>query len=286
MRPEWVPFTDDDDWRVFSALVSAEAAARGWQLDLEVGFAQDDVNRYGLFNPALACQERPRDEWPGAVHAHFEAVVATDLERHFAGPEEGRASLKARLLEDAYFHDVPVEGLWRRVADELRLVLAYDLPQAVTIPAAEEVRELGADDELFALALAQTRAEPGLELARHEFPEGGVPLFVLEGDSYFVSTHALWADELDPPASEHGTLVAVPSRHVLLVHPIRDAGAITALTHLLELGQRLSRGPGALSEAVYWLRDGALERLDAWVDEDGAHFAPSERFSAVMRELG
>jgi hypothetical protein len=283
--PEWAPFTDEDDWRAFAAVVEEDIAARGWRLDLETGFAQDDVNRYGLFNPALACQELPGEEWAAAVHSHFEAVVATDLERHFAGPEEARASLKARLLEDAYFQDVPVEGLWRRVADDLRLVLAYDLPQAVTIPAAEEVRELGADDELFALALDHTRAEAGIELARHEFPEGDRPLFVLSGDSYFVSTHALWAGELDPPASEHGTLVAVPSRHTLLAHPIRDAGAVTALTHLLELAQRLCSGPGALTEAIYWLRDGELERLEAWLDDEGAHFAPSERFTALMVEL-
>jgi hypothetical protein len=288
--PEWAPFTDEDDWRAFVAVVAADVGPRGWRLEAAGGFAHHETNRYGLFNPAQACQDLPREQWPATVRAHFESVASVDLERSFAGPAEARASLKARLLEDSYFRDVPVQGLWRRVADELRLVLAYDLPLAVTIPAAAEVRELGEDDELFALALAQTRAEPGLELAEHAFPAGesGVelPVFVLGGESYFVSTHALWADELDPPASAHGTLLAVPSRHTLLAHPIRDAGAIGALPHLLELGRRLSRGPGALSAAVYWLCDGELERLDAWVDDAGAHFAPSERFTAVMRELG
>ena len=129
-----------------------------------------------------------------------------------------------------------------------------------------------------------------MELAQHALPVGDsgmeIPVFVLEGESYFTSTHALWADEFDPPASPHGALVAIPSRHTVVAHPIRHGGAIHTLAHLLELGQRLSRGPGALTEAVYWLRDGELERLDAWVDDEGAHFAPSERFTSVMRELG
>jgi hypothetical protein len=288
--PEWAPFGDEDDWRAFVEVVRADVAPRGWRLDAQEGFAHHGTNKYGLFNPALACQDLPRERWPEAVHAHFESVVSVHLERSFAGPEEARASLKARLLGDAYFRDVPVEGLWRRVADELRLVLAYDLPLAVTIPAANEALQLGEEDELFALALAHTRAEPGLELAEHALPVGDsgmeMPVFVLEGESYFTSTHALWADEFDPPAAPHGALVAIPSRHTVLAHPVRDGGAIHVLAHLLELGQRLSRGPGALTDAVYWLRDGELERLDAWIDDEGAHFAPSERFTSVMRELG
>jgi hypothetical protein len=287
--PEWAPFTDEGEWRAFAQVVEADVSPRGWRLVLEEGFAYDGENRYGLFNPAQTCRELPREEWAPAVHQHFETVVSADFERRFAGPEEARASLKARLLDDGYFRDVPVEGLWRRVADELRLVLAFDLPQAVTIPAAAEVLELGDEDELFALALAQTREEPGLELTRHDFArdDSGVelPLLALTGDSFFVSTYVLWADELDPPASEHGTLVAVPSRHTLLAHPIRDAGAIAALTHLLELAQRLCSGPGALTERLYWLRDGELERLDAWLDDEGAHFAPSDAFTAMMTGL-
>ena len=57
----------------------------------------------------------------------------------------------------------------RRIADDLRVVLAFDATTRVVVPPREDVLELGGEDELFELALAQTRGEPDLEVMQHDF---------------------------------------------------------------------------------------------------------------------
>jgi len=152
------------------------------------------------------------------------------------------------------------------------------------------VLELGDEDELFALALDRVRLEPGLALERQEVQvndEGEtVPIFMLVGDSFFTATHALWADGFDPPPSEHGTLLAVPTRHVVLAHPIRGAEVIGAVNALVALAHQFeSEGPGSISANLYWLRDGELRILRAWADDEGTHFVPSPEFIEMLEGL-
>ena len=82
------------------------------------------------------------------------------------------------------------------------------MPETVLIPAREEILVWGTEDELFAHALGQARAERGIELKRLDLD--GAPVSLVSGESFFTATHALWADEFDPPTSEHGTLLVVP----------------------------------------------------------------------------
>ena len=122
------------------------------------------------------------------------------------------------------------------------------------------------DEDLFAQALARVRAEGGLQLDRHEvtIDDDTAPLFVLHGPSVFTSTHALWADEFDPPAAPHGTLVAVPTRNAVLAHPIRDARVVGVVDPMLELARSAAeQDPAPLSTRLFWLRDGRLEGVDA-----------------------
>ena len=152
------------------------------------------------------------------------------------------------------------------------------------MPAREEILEWGDEEELFEHALEQTRAEPGLELTRSALD--GAPVTILAGESFFTATHALWADELDPPPSEHGTLVVLPTRSLIVAHAIRDGSVLGMIAPLLQFAARYHlQGPGSLSESVYWLREGRLERLDAWIDEKGPHIAPSEAFKETLNRL-
>ena len=280
--PAWSPFAAADDWRAFAAAVRGEARARGWRLDLGAGLAHEGDAKYGLHNVARACRSEPVAAWPAVVRAHFDRVVSAGSARRFDSAAEARAALKARLVDDDFFTHATSEPVWRRVADTLRLALAFDLPEAVVLPDRAELLEWGEADELFAVALDNTRLEPGLQLERHAL-DGDVAVWSLAGESFFAATHALWADGFDPPPSGHGTLVAVPSRHVVLAHPIRDAGAITAMTTMLGMAAGIhAEDQGALSDALYWLRDGRLERLDARLDDAGVSFAPSGEFLAMM----
>jgi hypothetical protein len=244
----------------------------------------DGGTRYGLNTLAQMCARQDRAAWPATVREHFDRMAALPTDTDFGSAEEARAVIKARLVDDGFLARVPSQPAARRVAEDLHLVLAYDLPETVLIPARDEILEWGAEDELFAHALAQVRAEPGLELQPLDLD--GEPVSVLTGESFFTATHALWADEFDPPPSEHGTLVVLPTRNVVLAHVIRDGSVIGMIDPLLQFAGRYhAEGPGSLSDGVYWLRDGELERLNAWLDEKGPHIAPSDAFADMLARL-
>jgi hypothetical protein len=285
--PDWSPITDPEDWERFAQLASEETERRGWSGDVREGEVTDGEGRYFLHNIAQACGQSPVEEWPQMLRDHFKAVDAT---ADFRSPDEARAALKARLVDDEYLAPVDWEVAARRVAEDLQLVLAYDLPETVIVPRREEVLELGDEDELFTLALDRVRLEPGLELERQDVQvtEDGetVPIFMLVGDSFFTATHALWADGFDPPPSELGTLLAVPTRHIVLAHPIRGTEVIGAVNALVALADQFEgEGPGSISSNLYWLRDGELQTLRAWADEEGTHFVPSPDFVEMLEGL-
>lgn len=286
--PEWAGFFDPDAWHEFSQLVRDETGRRGWPHDFALGIVVHAGMTMGLSNLAQICHGAPREEWAQLVGQHF-STLDGDLEIRFQSAEQAHAAMRARLIDDDYLsgRDVPLVG--RRVGNDLTVVLAYDLPDTVHLPGREKVLEWGDEAELLELALENTRREPDLELTRHDYDEaqgGPTSIWLLTGDSFFTATHGLWAEAFDRPPSEHGTLVAVPNRHAVLAHPIRDLGVVGAIQIMLPLARDLwTEGPGTLSDGLYWLRDGFLERLETRVDGDAVTFAPSEELMDVLNGL-
>lgn len=287
--PEWASFFDADAWHEFTELVRYETGRRGWPHDFELGIVVHAGVTMGLGNLAQTCHGAPRDEWTTLVARHFTTLDQPDT-ASFQSAEHARATLRARLIDDGFLAGREMPFAERRVGDDLRVALAYDLPDTVHLPPRDEVLEWGDEDELFELALEQTRREAGLELTRHDYSEeqgGPTTVWLLTGDSFFTATHGLWADGFDPPPSEHGTLVAVPNRHAVLAHPIRNLDSISAVGTMLRLGHNLwTEGPGTLSDGLYWLRDGFLQRLEARVEPDHIMFAPSDELTDVLNSLG
>jgi hypothetical protein len=205
--------------------------------------------------------------------------------------ERKRALLKAILADDAALDiEFEYEVAYRTVADRLDLVLAYDFVEVHEVPPREEVLQLGGEDELFDLALEQTRAGTAdLELERRDFPNpdgSATSVWTLSSYSPFTATHGLWADTLAPPPSEHGTLVAMPGRHLVIAHPIRNLGVVSAVNHLLALSTQVAAADaGTISDGIYWLRDGELERLEHEVVDGQTRFIPSEGFLGVLNSL-
>jgi hypothetical protein len=288
--PRWASYFAADEWAAFSGLMSRDAGRRGWVDDVEEGFVMQPFPEVlmALGSIAQKCHGAPRAEWPEMISTHLDRAVAMD-EAIDVDPEQSRALLRVRLLPDEFFAPFDRELASRQIADGLHLVLAHDLPTMVSMPSREDVRRLGDEDEMFALAIEQTRAEMDLDPQRYDLrnPNGSsTPVWLVNDESFFTATFAVWGDELLPPTSEHGTLVAAPNRHTLLVHPIRSLDVLGAVNHMLELTRRMyAEGPGSISESVYWLRRGCLERLEHRVDVGQLVFRPSEGFLQVLYGL-
>src|SRR4051794_18300329 len=100
------------------------------------------------------------------------------------------------------------------ISDDLHLLIGFAGPDNnAQIVSRLEVLELGTEDEVSGLAIDHTANEPRGRRGRIQFSDGGPVGWTLEGGSLSVATQGLGANKIDPPASEHGTLVAVPTSH-------------------------------------------------------------------------
>ncbi|MFF0460204.1 immunity 49 family protein [Streptomyces mexicanus] len=152
----------------------------------------------------------------------------------------------------------------RVVADGLVFAYALDLPTMVRSLTDDDVERAGAE------ALGQAAYENLMRVpAEHDEvrAEGGARLHSVYGDSFFVASKALYLAQVAPqvtgePLPRAGALVAVPSRHNLVFHPIADGSVVDALNSLAAyaLGA-YEDGSGPLSPRVYWWHRGSLTSL-------------------------
>lgn len=123
--------------------------------------------------------------------------------------------------------------------------------------------EPGLLDELWAEALERTGESHVPDIDVEELVDG-VPIMILAEQSPFGATNALWPERfLEVPPD--GLLMAVPHRHMVWIHAVRDEGVVTALARIL-LATRarfLDAGEHQVSEQLYWWHDGSYEVIEA-----------------------
>ncbi|MFN3486976.1 MAG: hypothetical protein ACK44W_16040, partial [Planctomycetota bacterium] len=201
--------------------------------------------------------------------------------------EDVRPLLKVRIYHADYLLHMGPERLVHRVpAPGLVETLVYDLPFSVSTVPREHVHAWGLPEgELFALGLANVRAEGLLEPRRFEV-DGGGAFYALAGDSFFTATHALFLGDYLEPVPEHGALVAVPHRHAVLYHPIADMTVVPVLQSMIAVSFGMyQEGPGSIHPGLYWWREGRLTELPSRVRARSIDFFPPGEFAAMLNRL-
>jgi hypothetical protein len=287
--PEWAAFFDGPAYERFIAAVEADAARRGWRITrIEDGMSVDGLDgEFGLSNLAQVCHASPEDAWPAIVAQHFDNLVgarAGDLEPPTTF-EEARALLKVRI----YPSDQPmVTGsnvVSSPLAPGLARVLVFDLPTTVATVPRERLVDWPPVDELFAIATSNLRDEPQPAHESVALKNGGT-IDVQLGDSFFVASRVLMLPEVADLDGARGALVAIPHRHALLVHPIRDLATIEAINVMVVLADQWYReGPGSLSPTVHWWHDGALTPIPSEVRDGKVSVYPPDALVEVLNGL-
>ena len=271
-----------------SGLPMLTAAQASHLRALAAPYAQDG-RHYSLHDLAHTCRKAPEEHWPGLVAAHFARLRQASTGGESA--EELLRGVHARLL--------PVESLTpelagamryaRVVADGLVFAYALDGPTSVRILTDADVERAGLEQ----LGQAGHANLMGVPVRHEEVPvEGRARLHSLYGDSPFVAGKALFLSEaarqhVGEPLPDGGALVAVPTRHNLVYHPIADGSVVDAVNSLAAyaLGAH-EDGPGALSPRVYWWHRGGLTSLTV-IDHDTRTFSlqPPPRLLGLMKSL-
>ena len=113
---------------------------------------------------------------------------------------------------------------------------------------------------------------------------------IVVGDSFYTASRVLALEavvrqvtgrELPP----EGALVAMPFRHQLAFHVIRDSGMVLALNAMASFAASgYEDTPGSISPYVYWWRGGTLTQLSDR-DGEGLRIVVGEDFGELLERL-
>lgn len=236
-----------------------------------------DGRTYGLSNVAARAAAQSRTGWPELVAGHVEGLLASHDIPEPQSLDEVRTQVYPRLRWSEDLPDLPSYVV--PALPGIVVLAAIDYPSHVAeLIGDDAVERLGGWPAILEQGITNLRA---LEPMHHQVLQGDperddADVHVLTSDDFFGPSRLLVLDEvmagLGIPASPHGVLVAVPNRHLLVVHPITGLGVVGAM----QLTARISTGecdsqPGAVSPHVYYRpASGAMGEQVTHVDEDGA----------------
>lgn len=280
----WAPFLSETELTMFLTLVEAEVRDHGIAYQMGDGVVeiewQEGPQSLGLSNLAQVCKSIPAGEWPSAIARHFDLVFGSAAEelalRSIVSDfDRVKSQLRVRLYEN-WIDDYVL----KHVSDGLAAALVFDLPSAMRSVSRAEMTAWGrSEEELFDIAMGNLAGEEQPDAHVISGPEE-VPITVVEGSSYYTASRALLVErEVVPDGHPYGALVAVPNRHVFFHHLIEDGRVIFAVNALVSLAAEAHRrGPGSISDQVYWTRRGGLVRIPCAVREGALHVSPPPLF--------
>jgi hypothetical protein len=289
--PEWARFFKPQDYQAFLDALLADMERRGLAYELGEGTLRtaapgEEPADYGLLNLAQLCNATESAEWPATIARHFDSAFgcareSAEVDARANSLEAVRPYLKVRIYHADYREQVGADRLVHRVpAEGLVETLVYDLPGSVRSVPPDHARRWGLGEaELFRIALENVRAEPRPAVQAFDV-EGGAAFHALVGDSFFTASHALFLEEYLRPAPEHGAVVAVPHRHAVLYHAIRDMRVMLAIQSMIPVAFGMyQEGPGSISAGLYWWQGaGRLTHLPTHVRSTSVEFSPPDAF--------
>ncbi|MEU2157276.1 hypothetical protein ABZ532_20045 [Streptomyces sp. NPDC019396] len=295
-RDEEFTFLSVGEAARFRSQVREAFAEQGLEVTVYSDVVTDSSGRqFGLGNLAAVCHndERGPRVWPEVIRGHVALVLRT-MDAPSAldtlPPEQIRAQLYPRVIGSDGL-DPKTFGYARHLAPGLCEVLALDLPESVMMLTDEALAPLGKVEELRQRAMENLR---GLPVEGHELVEdaGGLRFDVVVGDSFYTASRVLALDTLvQQVTGQHitpdGALVALPFRHQVAFHVIRDAGIIPSLNGMAAFAASgYADTPGAITPYVYWWRHGTLTQLsDRTEDGEGLRIVVDGDFQELLERL-
>lgn len=286
----------EDEAALLRVQVRNAFAESGLEVTVFAGHVTDSTGRaFGLGNLAAVCHNDDRGvrAWPALAREHV-----TKLLRSLDGPDVVQTLPRQQLLAQLYPRLLPCDSLANPLSysygppltPDLVEVLALDLEETVQMLPEHVVETIGNPARLRARALQNLRT---MRVERHESikEQDGARFDVLLGDSYFVASLVLILDQTvqrftDTRLSTAGALVAMPFRHQLAFHAIRDLAVVPTLNSMARFAAAgFDEAPGAVSPSVYWWRPGRLVRLSDRDDQGNLRVSVDPDFQELLERL-
>lgn len=281
--PDWAAPLDAAQFTEFCRQLQDTLAPHGGYR-MEEGFVTvpGRSTKYGLTNLLQAWALSEPAARPDLVALHFRNLFAAE-DTVAPTPAQLAPLIRPRVRSHEQSQTANVPALSQAVADGVDAVLCVDMPTAVSNLQPEQAAATGRTmPELWELAISQI--DDGQPVQQDDLGSGVTAHF---GESFFVASRVLDLEHFAGEMPVHGALVAVPHRHLLLVHPIETTRALNALNAMVGAADHFFRqGPGSIVPHVFWWRrEHELLRIQAGI-RDGHHYlVPPDEFVDLLNSL-
>lgn len=256
-----------------------------------------DGRSYSLTNIAAILGVIPRRRWTAAVAEHVDALLAAGRNRAPESLADIEALVLPRLTPTGALagNGYLAPGYARPFAPDLHVLAALDYPTHVSTLGAEAALDaFGGWSTVMPLAIRNLRAldAPDHEVVHGDDTRTDSDVYVFESEDYHGATRVLLITELlaayaGVEAPRHGSLVVIPDRHLLAIHPISGPGLVSATQLLVDIAlTEYGDSPGRMSPHVYYhAPDGTVEQISRR-EGDGLVMSMTRRFGAALADLG
>ncbi len=258
---------NDDDWDYFQSQVQAYADLRGQSTEFVAGsvYLNGDTTRpMNLGNVAAAAASRGRSEWFAVISNHFDTLLRSiaaeqDIARKVRVFADVRSLLMLRMYDEAAtpFTD---QLYMRHDLEGTDTFVVFDLLELVVHVTRVDTKTWGlTDEEIFMVAEQNLNARPFPKRVMDPGPFGR-QLHVFQGDVYTAS-NVLREYDMAKYDGAYGSLIAIPSREVLMIHPIEGIGTREVFIEMSQYVQKVfSQYPGTISPFLFWHYKGTFTR--------------------------
>ncbi len=282
----------------FIGLVKRDLQSRGFVVgDTKDGFLavkkQGKDESFGLINVAQQCKLAKKEEWPAIIKNHFDTLSKSEgddqeLLKSITNFDKIRGFLAVQLYPDDYLNAVgkmKEEVIMRSEIPTVNDTLVFDLVNSIRPVKISESEAWGkSNDELFAIALENTFKKIKPEIIEQQ-TEGGKVTFITS-DSFLTSVLVLNLKKFSQCIGIHGSLVAIPTRGVIMCYPIENLGLTKIISGYILFASKLyTEGPGSLSSKVYWYKDGNFMNLPYSLTTEKIDFTPPKGFVDMLNTL-
>ena len=295
-KPNWSPFDTIEDHEKFESCVSEYFQSKNIDHKIVDGIVElpnNDfgLNQLGLSNIAQFCKNEGPSKLKENISGHFETLVrGHEFNKTFESIKDNyvnvRKYLGVRLYNQSYIEQIGMDKtVGKSLGGNLYAMLIYDLPDTVTsVPPKEAEAWNISPEELWQSAVENTETKYPPNILERELQ--GISFKTVEEDHFFSPNIVFNISKYPELIGDKGSLISIPTRHIVIIYPINDLNVVNALNTQIQVTHGVSsKGPGTLSNSIYWHYKNELQEQPSKIEADKLVFTPTEDFVNMLNQM-
>lgn len=294
--PEWASFFDEKEYSLF--VNEIDNYFKNLNIQYEIGDGQIHVSKnefgfsnLGLTNVAQVCKQEDKRYYKEIIAEHFNSMIrANKFDKEFEkiadNFEEVKKYIGVRLYDNDYVAHIKKElTIGKDFAGDIYSMIVFDFPDSVISIKPEQTTAWNkTTDELFEIGISNIKSKYPFTITKEAF--GEFSIWFVQGEHFFTPNIVFDIENRKELIGSKGSLIGLPHRHSAIIYPIENLEVVKAINGLIPTIYGMNqKGPGSLSNNLFWYKDKTFTQLPYKIDEGKLQFFPPNIFVELLNEL-